>query len=378
MKATERRGNADGRFSAKSGQPAFDRRPTNRHTCYWIVDPINGIWLYVIALKSARLALYNGGAMSNSHNSEETIVQSDLGSAISYITDILRHFDEPWFRGNHDYEFGLVPSVFRDTFKYNESKMIEEFKRRYADHARTHICQIDWLTLMQHYGLPTRLLDWSSNLLVGLYFACQNPLDLKDSTDGALFILDAAALKNDPQTMALIEMQTRYDTRLDFVEALIQYLDNSSKINEIFVDDLKKDKTMRFALVNKGISSLTVEDQPIDLIRPPGADPTTFDHEISNSLSGVIPINPPYLNPRLKSQSGYFTLHGGLFADNKEYVSFKKLENCNSKAKIHKIRVSSDVKTSLREQLKYVGIREATLFPEMEYQSRDIKERFKD
>jgi hypothetical protein len=44
----------------------------------------------------------------------------------------------------------------------------------------------EWLTLAQHYGLPTRFLDWSSNPLVALYFACAG--EMKDR-DGAVVSL---------------------------------------------------------------------------------------------------------------------------------------------------------------------------------------------
>lgn len=49
----------------------------------------------------------------------------------------------------------------------------------------------EWLFLMQHYGTPTRLLDWTESPLVGLYFAVMNT---DDSEDAALWCLHPTEL----------------------------------------------------------------------------------------------------------------------------------------------------------------------------------------
>lgn len=54
----------------------------------------------------------------------------------------------------------------------NENIMYQEILVRCAQnftHCQTHL---DYLVEMQHYGLPTRLLDITENPLVALYFAC--------------------------------------------------------------------------------------------------------------------------------------------------------------------------------------------------------------
>lgn len=94
------------------------------------------------------------------------------------------------FRGVTNEAFRLIPSIGRQTAKNTggdistlEATMLVEFKRLTVpllkDPPRS---DFEWLFLAQHYGLPTRLLDWSTNPLVGLYFASESD----DQTDGAL------------------------------------------------------------------------------------------------------------------------------------------------------------------------------------------------
>jgi len=93
---------------------------------------------------------------------------------------------ETWFRGQADWNNDLLPGIFRkEGDRYDEAEMYQEFIRRYPEHSSSHKNIFEWMTLMQHYRLPTRLLDWSTNLLVALFFAV-NDEKWKDK-DGAVF-----------------------------------------------------------------------------------------------------------------------------------------------------------------------------------------------
>ncbi len=106
----------------------------------------------------------------------------EVGSAHS-LSDILRigsilQFGASngnlWFRGHAKLSWKLVPKLHRGSDSKAENVMITEFKSR--AHTRKENCPPDdnhaaWVCLMQHNKLPTRLLDWSSSILVAAYFA---------------------------------------------------------------------------------------------------------------------------------------------------------------------------------------------------------------
>ena len=58
-----------------------------------------------------------------------------------------------------------------------ERKLLKEFKRRahsYVDPLPAHGDVLGWLALMQHYGAPTRLLDWTYSFFVAAFFALRD------------------------------------------------------------------------------------------------------------------------------------------------------------------------------------------------------------
>jgi hypothetical protein len=101
-----------------------------------------------------------------------------------------------WFRGHSDLTYKLSPSALRyDTPDKRESalRLVAEMKRFLGmklsrppdlnDH-------LGWMQVAQHYGLPTRLLDWTQNAAVALFFACWS----QPARDGLVVILNPIEL----------------------------------------------------------------------------------------------------------------------------------------------------------------------------------------
>ena len=109
---------------------------------------------------------------------------------IEQVVKVGTTLSRSWFRGHAKVYGDLTPKLFRKPWLRAdfEASLIESFKRGapalepdildYEDH-------IAWLFLMQHHGMPTRLLDWTKSILIALYFVVSK----HTSDDGELWAM---------------------------------------------------------------------------------------------------------------------------------------------------------------------------------------------
>jgi hypothetical protein len=93
-----------------------------------------------------------------------------------------------WCRGQGDAKWSLVPGEYRSTQYVPADEIRSEFQLK----ARPLLAmppqsEWEWYFIMQHHGLPTRLLDWTRGSLTGLYFALR---DNEGDRDAAVWVLD--------------------------------------------------------------------------------------------------------------------------------------------------------------------------------------------
>ncbi|MTI47971.1 MAG: FRG domain-containing protein [Firmicutes bacterium] len=104
------------------------------------------------------------------------------------------------FRGVSKETHKLIPKIGRtkdyiydDIFEY-ELKIMDLFKK----HAVTYLDfqtlnEWEWLSIAQHHGLPTRLLDWTRNPMVAAYFA----INSHTNEDSIIYVLNSESLNSD-------------------------------------------------------------------------------------------------------------------------------------------------------------------------------------
>ena len=99
----------------------------------------------------------------------------------------------PWFRGQQMAKWPLVPGLYRGRIDpVREREILRDFKLKAVPFLNQHPGNdLEWLFVMQHYGMPTRLLDWTESYLYALYFAVSS---YEKRSDACVWILDPWSL----------------------------------------------------------------------------------------------------------------------------------------------------------------------------------------
>ena len=116
------------------------------------------------------------------------------------------------FRGQCDKEYELLPSIARGqrfatsgSLMEEERNLIESAKFRLPDVFNRSYEPIELLALLQHYGIPTRLLDVTENAFVALFFACGEQKEKNAEAEVIIFRHDEKDIANYPIINAIAE-----------------------------------------------------------------------------------------------------------------------------------------------------------------------------
>lgn len=130
-----------------------------------------------------------------SDTSEYEYIIDSVGEFIKFIEDRYFSFRHgSWiFRGHSSWKYELKPTIGRlqhseKSFEKMEKSIFDLFKRSaYQYTTREPSNDFEWLALAQHHGLPTRLLDWTTNPLTALFFSVRS----KEKENGVIFAINS-------------------------------------------------------------------------------------------------------------------------------------------------------------------------------------------
>ncbi len=261
--------------------------------------------------------------------------------------DIIR--DKYYYRGESDYSYRLLPSVFRHKQKNAESLLYHEIFSRCYDEFK-ELNSIDKLVNMQHYNCHTRLLDITINPLVALYFACKKyGKESKKNRIGVVYIF---AFADD-------EIHYYDSARIQMLAHLAKMDDGEKKkILDVSLDVINKNETSFEIDTDGTYKEVCIEKLYLDICN----DIVAFKRDM-NPLDLLTPLLfiPSKTNDRIKKQDGAFII-SGLSEDKK--VAEAKLRMLTK----YELRINN-VNTIL-EELNCLGINESTLFPEIDNVAR--------
>ena len=278
------------------------------------------------------------------YNSEKVDLHffSSISSVRHFIASAIAKGETLFFRGHADPNYTLRPSIMRSNKIFqNESKLYNNLLIECPNDFENCHTHLEKLVKMQHYGLPTRLLDITRNLLVALYFACESRQD----SFGELILISAK-----PQEIKYPQSDT--------VSILASLPSFSYEKQQEFRQHATDPKIGSDEAFNEKVGRLIHE---VRLEKP------AFQAEIKRSdlLSSYI-VYALKNNNRIVKQDGAFILCG-LSDDIGALESFRYRENEK------KVVILVDQKKKILEELKTYSINRASLFPEIECVAEYLK-----
>jgi hypothetical protein len=289
-------------------------------------------------------------------------------------------YQEGWiFRGHKSECYHLEPSIERDypslDWPEAEYKALKEFQskaRMHMDPAQLPQTEpehkLSWLAIMQHYGAPTRLLDFTYSPYVALYFALRNRR-VEQGTYAEVWGIDGVALRRQAERTgreADKKVRERHGRSVEGHRALFRGESGASAT----LDTARKSSDWRHGLtlrVESKVSSLQMaqqEDGFWDTLVGHALNPCGVCRTHFNQNGFVSMALPPVQNPRLSSQQGVFLFSGAETLHFEESLDLM-MEGVD-RGWYKRFRVPVSALREVEEQLFQINIHELSLFPDVE------------
>ncbi|MGI5839377.1 MAG: FRG domain-containing protein [bacterium] len=284
-----------------------------------------------------------------------------------------------YYRGHADAAWRLLPVLYRTLPKADggktslapfESGLVQEFWRTRPEEFSPSLGMFNVLAKMQHYGLPTRLMDLTSNPAVALFFACcsynrrTHPTDVRDGE----VIVYQTTREELPNIEVLNIIADFCVNRCIYGDSLREFYDDCAiryprkRLAEAFAMLTCTDKFLACPQIiserisrQKGFFILfTGQICPKSGCRSPVCPDNECPNRAGRDYASYTPeerLDKVSIHDRVYDPTDY---HYGYRQDGKRYI------------------VDGESKLEILDELDSIGINEAFLFPELQYESKRI------
>ena len=288
-------------------------------------------------------------------NIEVTSVQKflDVLELFQYQFQQTLRNDSFIFRGVSNESWELLPSIYRSCtqksdihdathtgriYNYNELEILGHFIKEASGFLK-HISRDDkftWLQYAQHFGVPTRLLDFTTNPLIALFFCCKS----ESEENGAVWIINSFTYANWTHEDFFCSFYGADATRNAIIDSIIKTMDSYSDESS---ERIEKNKPIMFV--------------------------------------------PAYIDQRMSAQSSRFLLWGSN-PNPLEQISIEnnhmklsppgmKLSMIKDKRFLAKLVIPPSCKHEIMKQLDILSINDKTVFPGLDGLGRYINNYYK-
>lgn len=232
---------------------------------------------------------------------------------------------KPWFRGESGNEPPLRPKIAAYATSH-ENHLLQSFRRQAGGLANVPPRgQTDlWLFLAQHYGVPTRLLDWTEGALHAFYFAIN-----RGNPNARVYMLNPRKLN---ELAGIKTYSPNYPLTWGTVGGP-QYIS--------------------LAWQNRVLNC-----QQQELLKGMGVD-----------LDVPIAFPATYQDPRMIAQRSCFTIHGSSLCPMQDILAGK---NDNLNHYLVEYKIDGKETNSLLRELSLLGVSAATIFPDLDHLAQDL------
>lgn len=277
--------------------------------------------------------------------------------------DVGEEYEEGWiYRGHKQATFRLEPSIERGSpseWAAAEYRAFCDFQARAPMHMEPSRLpplrsKLAWLAVMQHYGAPTRLLDFTYSPYVALYFALRHR-ENGCSDYAEVWGFNVAVLREQAGkklSKAEKEVRKEHGVVQKWYPVGFRPSDFSTAVQRVQQEDVDRNSYMRRVL-----------------------DPDGVRREQYNDSGLVVVASPPMHSLRLSSQQGVFLANGAQARSFEE--SLELMMQGRSDHWYKRFRVPEKALPEIEAQLFQMNIHDLSLFPDAEGLAGFVRQRIR-